>query len=111
VVYILFLATLVIRSYSRSIKRHSVALFMTLGVLFVVGGMALSYKVYVGSKEAIAVAGRVEIKLGPFDASTTHSILYEGTKVKVLRWKKDWAMIERPGKKPGWVKTSTLEVI
>lgn len=92
-------------------KRNLIITIAILGLVFVVGVIALNQKSGAIGKESVVVTESTEAKFEPFDRATTHFTLYEGMKVNKIIDKEDWYKIKRLDGKAGWIKKTSLEVI
>ncbi len=111
VIYLFAWMVLTASLYLERMKRYSKSIVSICVLILVFGGFGLYQKAALLEKEAIVIVEKSEAKFEPFDRATTHFILYEGMKVEVLAEKKEWVKIKQAGKKVGWVKASSIEIL
>jgi len=64
-----------------------------------------------GQEDLAIVTGRADARFEPRADATSHFILGEGEKIKVLKVEEGWAKIERPDGKSGWLPQEVFEYI
>lgn len=111
ILYIAAICILIIRIFFKAIKRYVIYLISIIILIFILTIVSLGVKINNIDKEAIIVTESIDSRFEPFERATIHFILYEGTKVYVLKSKDDWYKIKRMDGKVGWVKRSALELI
>ncbi len=91
-------------------NRGKVFLLGGVVILFVIYGGGLLLKVQMEKEQAVSLV-ETPARFEPRDAATTHYLLQEGGKVKILDQDGEWLKIFRSDGKSGWVKASTVEKI
>lgn len=96
--------------YFVSVRRWTMpgaGLFLMLTVIY---GYGLCYQVHDERGMAVALAV-AEAKFEPQEKATTHFTLPEGQRCRILRRETDWAKIQRPDGKSGWVPAKNIAAV
>ena len=110
-VLLAFLGTIIVASLFWGWQnRGKVFLLGGVVILFVIYGGGFLLKARMEKKQAVALV-ETSARFEPRDGATTHYLLQEGGKVKILEQDREWLKIFRSDGKSGWVKASTVEKI
>lgn len=115
VLLILFLATVSLYLFSRTIGVKKSAFY---GLLVILGFLLLSvvfarqqFNRYSSDRDAIVMETRVTAKSSPSVESSDLFLLHEGTKVRIRSQLSGFYEISLPNGNVGWIKKETLEII
>lgn len=109
--YISLLLGIIITRILKIATSKFIVFLVFLGISFLIAGQYLHKRVNAIDKEAIIVKDDVAANFEPFERATTHYVLSEGMKVKIMTEKDGWYKVKRIDGKVGWIKSDKLEKI
>ncbi len=110
-VFVVIILFFIVRLYVNISARNSL-LFVSLSVVvFVIVAFSLFGRTSILDREAVVVSESTEVRFEPFENATTHFTLYEGMKIEIVQYRKEWMKVRRPDGKIGWIKSQAAEKI
>jgi tetratricopeptide (TPR) repeat protein len=107
-VYILFIAYLILSLFFSRLKRYSGMIICVFIAVFAVSAYALSRKINYRDSFAVVVSGQTEARFEPLENATVYFKLNEGSRVEIVDKNENWYKVRRFDNKPGWIKKPDL---
>lgn len=92
-------------------RRYFVVLAVLAGIVLLVNVMVIPDVIRSRENAAVVITDGADVMYGPFSSATKFFSLAEGSKVRVLEKKQEWAKVLRADGKAGWLKHDHIELI